>query len=389
MASGEAMAFVTSALSSIRRALCALFGCVSDSDGGSRELLLHFVASLNDENIYAQNPAKPDPKVDNPTIQARIDMLLKEPPNWERAYEIERLMVYLRPRRRLAIEVDRRVAEAESISLPLAAKYRAQLAKTEETVNAAIAAKAAADQSLLSPPAGVSQADAIARANAAKEVLDGAREYVDNERRAILAAVLDDLQWSYQKNNLIRSAVINSADNLSTFGLICLFVCAFPFFVFLFEKWTGATIFSNLLENFPNYGLYTAVSFGLLGAFFSRLTSFSAAGVKTVEEAETRYNFRSLIVRSAVGVCGAMILYFILRSGALSKLGVLATLVPDFEKLEYKTIPMTSIIGKGNVLVPSADWCALVLWSFLAGFSEKLVPDALAKVEEQVSGKKK
>jgi hypothetical protein len=42
-----------------------------------------------------------------------------------------------------------------------------------------------------------------------------------------------------------------------------------------------------------------------------------------------------------------------------------------------------------EVLLPSPSWCLLVIWSFLAGFSERLVPDTLSRAEGQLSGQQK
>jgi hypothetical protein len=37
--------------------------------------------------------------------------------------------------------------------------------------------------------------------------------------------------------------------------------------------------------------------------------------------------------------------------------------------------------------LPSKDWALLVIWSVIAGFSEKLVPDSLSRVEAQATKK--
>jgi hypothetical protein len=151
----------------------------------------------------------------------------------------------------------------------------------------------------------------------------------------------------------------------------------------LIERWSGIRSFSNLLDMFPNYGLYTAMSFGLLGAFFSRLTSlkFTTTGL-TVEEAENRYSLISLSIRASVGTFGALLFYFLMRTG------IIGAIAPDFNKFTYEMRPVQSVLTDAEVLIPSKDWSLLVLYSFLAGFSEKLVPDSLSKVEATVSSQK-
>ena len=88
------------------------------------QLLTHFLLQLGNEFLYAKHPSGEE-AVTNLKIATRVEELVKstEPPTWERAYEIERLVVYLRPHSKLIIETDRRVAESEGLHLPSAAKY--------------------------------------------------------------------------------------------------------------------------------------------------------------------------------------------------------------------------------------------------------------------------
>jgi hypothetical protein len=206
------------------------------------------------------------------------------------------------------------------------------------------------------------------------------------ERRAILAAVLDDLQWFYQQRILKRRALWKSASRLLTLGIICLAVVTLPFLGFLFGKLTGSHRLVELMEKFPNYGLFTVMSFGLLGAFFSRLVSFQFSNDMTVEAAENRYGFKSLAIRCGVGVCGAVIVYYLLQTGFIG-----TNYKPDFKNLGYGIEKVVTMLSgdERSVLLPSKDWCLLVLWSFLAGFSERLVPDTLARIDGELAGQKK
>ena len=123
-------------------------------------------------------------------------------------------------------------------------------------------------------------------------------------------------------------------------------------------------------------------TFGLLGAFFSRLISLklTTEGL-TLEEAENRFSIISLSIRGAVGTLGAVIFYFAMRSG------IIAGIAPDFTKFSFEPTYMQALLANTEVLLPSKDWSLLILWSFIAGFSEKLVPESLSKVEAKVSGK--
>ena len=361
----------------------------------NRQLLDHFMVLLRDEFLYAEHPSPPEKAVLNPDIANRIQQLigdhLGQNPDpdkqglqrrWEKAYEIERLLVFVRPRSRLAIEADRRVDEAKRLGMPEADKYRAQL----DVINARVTAAEAAVGTAATAAAAATPADEV-RLTAAHAQAEANAETVaanaDRDRRSILTPVLDDLQWQYQKTNLVREALWSSAWHLLGFGVITSFFVALPFLCFLFERWTGLHPFSKLMSLFPNYGVYTAMSFGLLGAFFSRLTSlnFTAVGL-TLEEAENRYSWASLYIRGSVGIFGALLFYFLMRTGIISGIA------PDFTDFTFKRVLVSSVLTDATVLIPSKAWALLVLWSFIAGFSEKLVPESLSKVEAQVSGKK-
>jgi hypothetical protein len=373
-------------LASLRQWCCRTLKC---SGGASKEniLLQHFMFQLHDEFVAALSPSGEE-RVLNDEIVGRLrDLFAQEgTPTWERAYRIERLLVFIRPRSKLLIEVERRVSEAEGLKLPSAPKYRAQLNAIDADEKAAIgtAEEAARARANAAPGTDVSQLDAVAaqaqgRANAAKA-------QADNQRRAILSAVLDDLQWFYQQRILKRKALWDSARNLVAFGFATLLFVGFPFLVFLFAKITGRTSIVEVIRHFPNFGLFTAVSFGLLGAFFSRLISLQFASEMTVEDAENRYGLASLFIRASVGMFGALIMYFLLGTELLGQ-----TVKPDFAQLGFKPGSVVTMLSKDSVevLLPSASWCLLIIWSFLAGFSERLVPDSLARAEGQVSGTQK
>jgi uncharacterized membrane protein YeaQ/YmgE (transglycosylase-associated protein family) len=342
---------------------------------------------LHDEFVAAQSPTGED-RVQNDEIGQSIRGLLAEesPPTWERAYRIERLLVFIRPRSKLLIEADRRVSEAEGLRLPSAAKYRAQLNTIDADEKSAIAAADDAARARANAPQGsdIAQLDAVAAQ--ARSRADAVKMQSDNQRRAVLSAVLDDLQWFYQQRILKRKALWDSARNLVAFGVVTMLIVAVPFLAFVFGKLTGKTTFANLILNFPNYGLFTAMSFGLLGAFFSRLISLQFTSEMTVEDAQNRYGLASLFIRAAVGMCGALVVYFLLGTNLLG-----TTVKPDYAKLGFSLTPVVTMLSSDSfeVLVPSADWCLLIMWSFLAGFSERLVPESLARAEGQISGTQK
>jgi hypothetical protein len=131
---------------------------------------------------------------------------------------------------------------------------------------------------------------------------------------------------------------------------------------------------------FGNIPLYTALSMGFLGAFFSRLILLERSSHISLDEIllqqERSYNY----LRAGFGTCGALIVYFFLRSGIVS-----GAVFPVFENIAVEAIRPESDTAVPMLLVPSKDLALLMVWCFLAGFSEALVPTILKKTEEQVS----
>ena len=149
--------------------------------------------------------------------------------------------------------------------------------------------------------------------------------------------------------DLKRRALWASAWNLAVFGVITVLIMGISFFAFVLEK-IGSRYPQVLIENFPNYGLFSAMSFGLLGAFFSRLISLQFTSEMTVENAENRYGPTSLLIRAAVGMCGAAVIYFLLGTELLGN-----TLKPSFtEKLSFIPTTITPMLSPTavNVLMP-------------------------------------
>ncbi len=129
-----------------------------------------------------------------------------------------------------------------------------------------------------------------------------------------------------------------------------------------------------LFRTYP--GLIVAMVSGFFGATFSMLVQSSRRATEgTLEDLSGACAWQTLIVRGCVGVGAAAILYFFFRSGLLE-----GSLWPKLNELQYD--PLKDGV-KG--LVPNKDWCLLVIWSFLGGFSETLVPNILSKTEQKAT----
>jgi uncharacterized integral membrane protein len=122
-------------------------------------------------------------------------------------------------------------------------------------------------------------------------------------------------------------------------------------------------------------GLMVAIASGFFGATFSMLVQCQKrASEGTLDDLGNASAWRTLIVRSSVGFGAAAIIYFFFRSGLLE-----GSLWPDLSQLKYEQLGAGASAG----IVPNKDWCLLIIWSFLAGFSETLVPNILSKTEQR------
>lgn len=190
--------------------------------------------------------------------------------------------------------------------------------------------------------------------------------------RALLFRVLSERHWHASQRNLKRQIGLTYAGRLfwALVAAIGIFAATITL-QYLFGAW-----FDSLGWSYTGFSL--AGSAGFLGAVFSMMTSHSGSlYAASIEEAQLVARVRTIMFRVAIGGTAAIILYFVFESGVIAGMAF-----PDLEKLGFASISVeqgtTQALGK---LVPNAELCKLMVWSFLAGFSEKLVPQLLGRAE--------
>jgi hypothetical protein len=132
-----------------------------------------------------------------------------------------------------------------------------------------------------------------------------------------------------------------------------------------------------LYDFFQNYsGVVIALSSGFFGATFFMLVQLSGRlSGGSGEDAREMWNWNFLVLRSLVGIGGALIIYFFFESGLLE-----GSIWPDLAMLNYEKLEKCCEDG-AQWRIPNKDLSLLVIWSFLAGYSQTLVPSILVKTE--------
>lgn len=210
-------------------------------------------------------------------------------------------------------------------------------------------------------------------------------------------ALLDDLQRDFIDTRNKRELRKEVARRLLGYGCILLVVAVLPFVILaVIATWQApATGPGTLYSSNPVFGFGLVMAFGLLGAFFSRVTQFQTdSPALSFDQVMNSYRPDVLRVRLLVGMMGAMVFYFLMRSGIVG-----GTIFPKLSDVSLSTV---SVLQEANgdttvasskpeasgltILLPSTELAKLLVWSFLAGFSERLVRNTLdttvAKAEQ-------
>lgn len=115
----------------------------------------------------------------------------------------------------------------------------------------------------------------------------------------------------------------------------------------------------------------TALMAGCMGACFSMLISLkNRIETITLQELENQHSWHFILTRIITGIGAALICYYFFRAELLS-----GALFPDFAKGQ-------------EINLNSRHFFTLIIWCFIAGFSEKLVPSILSQTEAQVEKNK-
>lgn len=239
---------------------------------------------------------------------------------WSDAYEIERLIIEMYNENMIDVELERRMVDAERELLDEEYKYyKSKIASFTEENN------------------------------------DKKERTAIDLKRTVLSRLINDLQWRNSINQTQRVHSIRIR-NITSF----IFILATILF---FSSFTG-------LQSLNEYRLMVSLITGFWGASFSMIVSLNERLKQSnLEDLRLLRSFSFTFSRTVIGVGASLILYFFIYSGMLE-----GSIFPDLDALKNSSI--SNKIHFKNLSL-------LIIWSFIAGFSEKFVPNLLSKTEQR------
>ncbi len=115
---------------------------------------------------------------------------------------------------------------------------------------------------------------------------------------------------------------------------------------------------------------------GFLGASFSMLVGLKGQlAIASLEDLKILHRQGYILKRAFIGVGAALIAYFLIQSQLLSNV------------INSALLPELPIKDTSNLIESYKNISSLIIWSFIAGFSEILIPNLLVGVEHRISNK--
>ncbi len=202
-------------------------------------------------------------------------------------------------------------------------------------------------------------------------------------KRTLLSDLITDLQW-FSQNSETRRVYVRTARVRMTLIFILSFV------VFFLPNILGySAAFWCHLGGPRAYFLSTAITASALGATFSMLIGLKdRLKDSTLEGLIILHRWSYITSRAIIGVGAGLVLFYLIQSELIQSTVMPAAITGNALLPSVTSVDLTQeeVLNKCmETTWEYKDVALLIIFSFIAGFSEKFVPDMLSQTEQRTA----
>lgn len=311
----------------------------------------------------------------NHPIASYVESALQGERTWRNAYSVEQIIISLFSQEELEIELNKRMIEAKrNLDKDAYAAYVAILEginqeadRTDDEDDYAIEPYHERNDTYETIDALIESGDDDKTMVREMHIPVAKQSRKDEKKRTLLGRLVNDLQWRYELRQLRREYGSQTRIRTGLFSILSIIAFYLPYYLIHY--------FTNDIKV---YYVLTAITAGWMGASFSMVLSLKhIIQDGTLEDLQVVRRYPYILSRIIIGVGAGLLFFYFLQADILQ-----GQIFPSFteavQTADYKGLKsMTMALNNKNLAL-------LIIWCFLAGFSEKLVPSILSKTEAQV-----